>query len=79
MREIAATPDLENGIGPVWLWYDPDAGANVISYAEGADGRCIVAHPWLAVDRDWLEAYLGAWPGVLVVDAIPGIGNGFPT
>jgi hypothetical protein len=72
LREIAATPDLDNGIGPVWVWYDPDSDANVIGYAEGADGRCMLAHPWPAVDRDWLEAYVQAWPGVLVLDAIPG-------
>jgi hypothetical protein len=71
LREIAATPDLENGIGPVWVWYDPDPGANVVGYVEGADGRCMVAHPWSAADRDWLEAYLGAWPDVRLLDAFP--------
>jgi hypothetical protein len=72
LREIAATPDIEGGIGPVWVWYDPDAAANVVGYAEGADGRCMIAHPWPAVDGDWLWAFLGAWPGVLVLDAVPG-------
>jgi hypothetical protein len=72
LREIAATPDLEDGIGPVWVWYDPDAAANVVGYAEGADGRCMIAHPWSDVDGDWLEGYLRAWPNVLVLGAVPG-------
>jgi hypothetical protein len=71
LHEIAATPHLEGGIGPVWVWYDPDVALNVVSYAEGADGRCMIAHPWSAVDRDWLEAYLAAWAEVLVLDAVP--------
>jgi hypothetical protein len=70
--EVAATPDLEGGIGPVWVWYDPDVATNAVSYAEGADGRCVIAHPWSAVDRDWLEAYLSAWGEVAVLDALPG-------
>jgi hypothetical protein len=72
LLEIAAVPDLEGGIGPVWVWYDPDAPLNIVGYAEGADGRCMIAHPWSSVDRDWLEAYLAAWPEVLVLDAVPG-------
>jgi hypothetical protein len=72
LREIAATPDLEGGSGPVWVWYDPDVALNVVGRAEGDDGRCMIAHPWSAVDRDWLEAYLAAWPGVLMLDAVPG-------
>lgn len=72
LREIAATPDLEGGVGPVWVWYDPDVTLNVVGHTEGADGRCMIAHPWSAVDRDWLEAYLAAWPEVLVLDAAPG-------
>ena len=72
LREIAVTPDLEDGIGPVWVWYDPDAAVNAVSYAQAADGRCMIVHPWRPIGRDWLEAYVGAWPGVLVLDAIPG-------
>lgn len=71
LREIAAMPDLEGGIGPVWVWYDPDAALNHVGYAEGADGRCMIAHSWSAVDRDWLEAYLAAWPKVVVLDGVP--------
>jgi hypothetical protein len=72
LREIAATPDLDGGIGSVWVWYDPDGALNTVGYAQGADGRCMIAHPWPAVDRDWLEAYLAAWPEVLTLDAVPG-------
>lgn len=72
LREVAATPDLEGGIGPVWVWYDPDADTNVVSYDEAADGRCMLAHPWSEVGRDWWQAYVGAaWPAVQVLSAPP--------
>jgi hypothetical protein len=71
LREVAATPDIEGGVGPVWVWYDPDLDTNVVGYAEGADGRCMIAHHWMEVDRAWIEAYLAAWPEVEVLDAAP--------
>ena len=66
LRKIAATPALESGIGPVWVWYHPDSDAHVIDYSEGGDGRCMVAQTWPAVARDCMEAYVLAWPGVLI-------------
>lgn len=71
LSEIAATPDIEGGIGPVWVWYDPDNPANTICYAGGSDGRKMIAHPWSDVDRAWLGAYLAAWPAVKLLDAPP--------
>ena len=70
-KEIAATPAIEEGVGPVFLWFDPDAATNTVQYAQDATGRCAVAHPWSAADRAWLEAYLAAWPSVTVGDALP--------
>jgi hypothetical protein len=61
LREIAATPAIEDGIGPVWVWYQPDVEVNTISYAASEDGRVAIAHPWSAVDQAWLKAYCAAW------------------
>jgi len=70
LHEIAVTP-----FGLVWVWFDPDDPAtNRVQYAQGADGRCAIAHPWSEVDRDWLEAYLADWVAsgdVRVLDALP--------
>lgn len=71
LKEISATPDVDGGIGPVWVWFDPDSDANVVAYAEGEDGRCAIAHPWSEIERAWLEAYLAAWPAVEVLDRLP--------
>jgi hypothetical protein len=68
-KEIAATPnDL------VWVWFNPDDSTNDVQYNEGADGRCLVDHPWSEEDRDWLEAYLDGWVQagtVHLLDAMP--------
>lgn len=71
LREIAATPDLEGGTGPVWVWFDPDADTNQVTYAASVDGRVAIAHPWSEVDEDWLAAYLADWTDVVVTDALP--------
>ena len=73
-QEIATTPGIEGGIGPVWVWYDPDTPENDVQYAIGADGRCAISHPWSEIDRDWLEAYMDEWiqvGQVQILDALP--------
>ena len=70
-QEIACTPSLEDGVGHVWLWYDPDSEVNVVTPNIGADGRCAVAYPWSKVDCDWLEAYLATWPDVKLMKKLP--------
>jgi hypothetical protein len=73
-QEIAATPDIEGGSAPCWLWFDPDAPTNQVQYAQGADGRCAVAHPFNAVDRAWLETYCDSWitaGQMQILDALP--------
>jgi hypothetical protein len=72
LKEIAATPNIPEGIGPVWVWYDPDSGENAVQYAQSADGRCAISHPWTGIDREWLEAYLDGMDGVQVLDELPG-------
>jgi len=63
VREIAATPDITGGTGPVWLWYPHDSSANVVSLNCEAGGRCATAYWWKfeSVDVHWLEAYTKAW------------------
>ena len=56
LREVAATP-----FGSVWVFFEPDNPANSVAYNEGADGRCMIAHPFSEEDRDWLEAYMAEW------------------
>ncbi len=58
LAEIAATPNLDGGIGPVLI------GAP----AELADGRFAVAHPWSAVSIDWLAGYVQGIEGVEVLE-----------
>lgn len=72
--EVAATPAIEGGIGPVWVWYGPDDAENRVQYAQSRDGRCAVSHSWTAVDRAWLEAYLEQFIAdgrVQLLDALP--------
>lgn len=71
LKEIAATPNIEGGIGSVWVWHQPDGTANDIQYCTGADGRCAIAHPWSQVERDWLEAWFNGVAGVQILDALP--------
>lgn len=77
LREIAATPAIEGGIGPVWVWFNPDADMNDISYATDASGRCAIAHPWTEVDIAWLTAYITGdsapltWQETRFMDVLP--------
>jgi hypothetical protein len=74
LKEICCTPNLEGGIGPVILWWLPENGVNRVAYCEGADGRCLISHPFSEVDRDWFEAYMAEWitaGTVKILDAIP--------
>lgn len=69
LKEIAASP-----FGLVWVWFDPDRETNQVQYNEGADGRCMIAHPFAEDDRDWLEAYMAEWIAegrVQVLDGMP--------
>lgn len=69
LKEIAASP-----FGQVWVFYDPEQPTNAVTYNEGADGRCMIAHPFSDEDRDWLEAYMATWIAtgeVQVLDTIP--------
>lgn len=69
--EIAATPQIENGVSPVWLWYDPDQPANAVVYAESTDGRCAQSHPFDEATHDWLAIQAEGHPGVTVGNALP--------
>ena len=74
LREIAATPAITEGIGPVWCWYNPDYPDNDVQYNQSSDGRCAIAHPWGEVDRDWLAAYMDEWVvsgEVVITDRLP--------
>lgn len=61
--EIACTPELEGGIGPVML------GVPLIL----TDGRLAFGHPWNEVTIDWLAAYVQSIAGaeVLETDVLP--------
>lgn len=74
LHEICATPNLEGGVGAVIVWWEPENGVNAVCYSIGADGRCLVAHPWKEVDVDWLEAYMNEWiqaGTVQILDSVP--------
>lgn len=58
---ISRTPDLPEGIGKTWMWYDPTKPENSVAIPDGADGRCITEHPFALADRTWLETRLQAW------------------
>lgn len=75
LKEIAVTPEVENGIGPVWVWYPPDGERNDVSYTHSDDGRAAIAHPWSEVDREWLAAYCAEWitaGDMSIAAALPG-------
>ena len=75
LKEIAATPEVDNGIGPVWVWYPPDGERNDVSYAHSDDGRAAIAHPWSEVNREWLAAYCAEWIAageMQITAALPG-------
>jgi len=59
LTEIACTPDLEGGIGPVLLG-EP---------LELADGRFACCHPWNEVTLDWLAGYVQSITGAEVVES----------
>ena len=61
LAEIACTPDIDGGIGPVAIG----------TPTESNDGRFAVCHPFAGVDRAWLESYLAGYPGTLVLDRLP--------
>lgn len=61
MYHIARTPDLEGGVGKTWLWFDPSRPENSVQVNEGADGRCLVSHPWSETDIDWLATKMQTW------------------
>lgn len=63
LDEIACTPALEDGIGPVLL------GVPV----ELEDGRFACCHPWDEATIDWLAAYVQGIDGaeVLEIDVLP--------
>lgn len=56
LKEVAATP-----FGLVWVFFEPENPTNTVQYNEGADGRCMIAHPFSEEDRTWLEAYMAEW------------------
>lgn len=61
--EIACTPDIEDGVGPVML------GIPI----ELKDGRFAYIHPWNYVTVDWLKGYTLSIKGaeVLETDILP--------
>ena len=61
LDEIAATPDIEGGIGPVKM------GTPLVA----EDGRLAVCHPWNKVSIDWLTAYTANIAKAQVVDVLP--------
>lgn len=65
-NEIAATP-----YGLVWCWYDPDRPENAVQYAQSADGRCAIVHPFEEQDQAWLEVYLDGMAGVRILNVLP--------
>jgi hypothetical protein len=72
LQEIAATPELADGLAwPVLVW-DDAAGAAIGTF-EAPDGRVAVGHRWAAAERAWLGDYVAAWRAkVQVLDALPG-------
>ncbi len=62
LDEIAASPDIENGIGPVRI------GTPVTA----KDGRVAVSHAFSDVDLDWFKGYTQKLvPPVLIVEKLP--------
>lgn len=61
LDEIAATPDIEGGIGPVMMG----------TPLEAKDGRFAVCHPWNRVSIDWLTAYTKGAAKAEIVDELP--------
>lgn len=63
LNEIACTPDLEGGVGPVLIGVP----------LELADGRFACCHPWNEVTIDWLAGYVQSISGaeVLETDVLP--------
>lgn len=75
MKEIAVTPSVEGGSGPVWVWFDPYSDVNEIGMnCEPDAGRCAIAHWWSLDSPDvaWLQAYVAeSWPEIEFLAAMP--------
>lgn len=76
-----ANPDFGFDGGTAIVGYDEQGNPitqekpNVVSYVEGADGRCFVAYPFNVEDEAWLEVYLEEYivsGDVVLAEVLPG-------
>lgn len=64
--EIGATPDIEDGAGPVLI------GTRAVYVDEQGATWYVVCHPFAEVDSAWILAYCsGDNPAVVMLEAIP--------
>lgn len=64
--EIGATPDIEDGAGPVLI------GTRAVYVDEQGATWYVVAHPFAEIDGIWIVTYCsGDSPPVVILDSIP--------